>query len=86
MDKIATGKVEKGLVDLDFPLKKNISNLAEFLNKDISSITACVLDRPRHKKIIDELRELNVKIKLITDGDVLGHSTFQTQNIMLIFS
>jgi fructose-1,6-bisphosphatase II / sedoheptulose-1,7-bisphosphatase len=72
MDKIATGKVEKGLVDLDFPLKKNISNLAEFLNKDISSITACVLDRPRHKKIIDELRELNVKIKLITDGDVLG--------------
>ena len=72
MDKIAAGKVEKGLVDLDFPLKKNISNLAEFLNKDISSITACVLDRPRHKKIIDELRELNVKIKLITDGDVLG--------------
>lgn len=72
MDKIATGKVEKGLVDLDFPLKKNISNLADFLNKDISSITACVLDRPRHKKIIDELRELNVKIKLITDGDVLG--------------
>ena len=72
MDKIATGKVEKGLVDLDFPLKKNISNLAEFLNKDISSITVCVLDRPRHKKIIDELRELNVKIKLITDGDVLG--------------
>ncbi len=72
MDKIATSKVEKGLVDLDFPLKKNISNLAEFLNKDISSITACVLDRPRHKKIIDELRELNVKIKLITDGDVLG--------------
>ena len=72
MDKIATGKVERGLVDLDFPLKKNISNLAEFLNKDISSITVCVLDRPRHKKIIDELRELNVKIKLITDGDVLG--------------
>ena len=72
MDKIATGKVEKGLVDLDFSLKKNISNLADFLNKDISSITACVLDRPRHKKIIDELRELNVKIKLITDGDVLG--------------
>jgi len=72
MDKIATGKIEKGLVDLDFPLKKNISNLAEFLNKDISSITACVLDRPRHKKIIDKLRQLNIKIKLITDGDILG--------------
>ena len=72
MDKIATGKVEKGLIDLDYPLKKNISNLAEFMNKDISSITACILDRPRHKKIIDKLKELKVKIKLITDGDVLG--------------
>ena len=72
MDKIATGKIEKGLVDLDFSIKKNISNLAEFLNKDISSITACVMDRPRHKKIIEELKQLNVKIKLITDGDVLG--------------
>ncbi|MDA9158296.1 fructose-bisphosphatase class II, partial [Candidatus Pelagibacter sp.] len=72
MDKIATGKIEKGLVDLDFSIKKNISNLAEFLNKEISSITACVLDRPRHKKIIEELKQLNVKIKFITDGDVLG--------------
>ena len=72
MDKIATGKIDKGLVDLDNPLKKNISNLAEFMNKDISSITACILDRPRHKKIINELTELNVNIKLISDGDVLG--------------
>ena len=72
MDKIATGKIEKGLVDIDFSLKKNITNLSEFLNKDVSAITACVLDRPRHKKIIDELTQLNVKIKLIADGDVLG--------------
>ena len=72
MDKIATGRIEKGLIDLDFTLKKNISNLAEFMNKDISSITACILDRPRHKKIIDELKKLKVNVKLITDGDVLG--------------
>ena len=72
MDKIATGPIEKGLIDLDFPLKKNISNLAYYLNKDISSITACVMDRPRHQKIINELKQLNIKIKLITDGDVLG--------------
>jgi fructose-1,6-bisphosphatase II / sedoheptulose-1,7-bisphosphatase len=72
MEKIATGKVEKGLIDLDNPLKKNISNLAEFMNKDISSITACVLDRPRHKNMIEELEKLEVKVKLITDGDVLG--------------
>ena len=72
MNKIATGKIDKGLIDLDFPLEKNIKNLSEFKNKDISSITVCVLDRPRHKKIIDKLKDLKVNIKLITDGDVLG--------------
>ena len=72
MDKIATGKIEKGLIDLDNPLKKNISNLADFMNKDISLVTACVMERPRHKKIIEELKELKVKVRLITDGDVLG--------------
>ena len=72
MDKIATGPIEKGSIDLDFPLKKNLTNLADYLNKDISSVTACVMNRPRHKKIIDELKLLNINIKLINDGDVLG--------------
>ena len=72
MNKIATGKIDKGLIDLDFTIEKNIKNLSDFKNKEISSITACILDRPRHKKIIDQLKNLNVKIKLITDGDVLG--------------
>ncbi len=72
MDKIATGKIEKGVIDLDNSLEKNIKNLSDFHNKDISSITVCILNRPRHKKIINKLKELNVKIKLISDGDVLG--------------
>ena len=72
MDKIATCKIDKGLVDLDYPIEKNVKNLAEFKNKKISSLTACILDRPRHKKIIDKLKNLNVNIKLISDGDVLG--------------
>ena len=72
MDKIATGKIDKGLIDLDFSVEKNIKNLSEFKNKNISSITVCILDRPRHKKIIDKLKDLEVNIKLITDGDVLG--------------
>tara|TARA_B100000575_G_scaffold267732_1_gene246065 strand:- start:289 stop:1236 length:948 start_codon:yes stop_codon:yes gene_type:complete len=72
MDKIATGKIDKGVIDLDNSLEKNLKNLSDFHNRDISSITVCILDRPRHKKIIDELKELKVKIKLITDGDVLG--------------
>ena len=72
MSKIATGKIDKGLIDLDYPIEKNIKNLSEFKNKDISSITVCILDRPRHKVIIDKLKDLQVNIKLITDGDVLG--------------
>ena len=72
MEKIATAKIDNGLIDLDYSLEKNIKNLSEFNNKDITSITVCILDRPRHKKIIDKLKDLNVKIKLITDGDVLG--------------
>ena len=72
MYKIATGKIDKGLIDLDYPLEKNIKNLSEFKNKDVSSLTVCVLDRPRHKKIIDELKDLKINIKLISDGDVLG--------------
>lgn len=72
MNKIATGKIDKGLIDLDYPLEKNIQNLSEFKNKNISSITVCILNRPRHKKIIDKLQDLGVNIKLISDGDVLG--------------
>ena len=72
MDKIATCKIDKGLIDLDYPLEKNIKNLSDFKNKKMTSITACILDRPRHKKVIDKLKDLNVKIKLIKDGDVLG--------------
>ena len=72
MNKIATGKIDKGLIDLDHSLEKNIKNLSDFKNKDISSLTVCILDRPRHKKIIDELKDLDVNVKLISDGDVLG--------------
>jgi len=72
MNKIATGKIAKSLIDLDYPLEKNIKNLSDFKGKEYSSLTVCLLDRPRHKKIIDKLKELNVSIKLISDGDVLG--------------
>ena len=73
MDKLAvTNEVPFDATDLDFPVKKNIENIADCLNKDVKNVTACILDRPRHKKIIDELKRLNVKMKLISDGDVAG--------------
>ena len=63
---------EKGIIDLDFSVKENIFNLSEYLNKKPQNITACVMDRPRHKNIINDLNKLGVNVKLITDGDVSG--------------
>ena len=72
MEKISTRVNEKDVVDLDYTVKKNISNLSDYLNKNPENLTACILDRPRHKEIIDELNKLKVNLKLITDGDVSG--------------
>ena len=72
MDKISVNTSNIDVVDLDFSVKKNIFNLAEFKNKQPNQLTACILDRPRHKEIIEELKKLKVNIKLITDGDVSG--------------
>ena len=72
MEKISTSVKDKGVVDLDYSVKKNIFNLSEYLNKKPENLTACILERPRHKQIISELRNLKVKIKFISDGDVSG--------------
>ena len=73
MDKIAVGQnIPKDVIDLDFSIKKNIQNLADIKNKKPENLTACILDRPRHTKKIEELKSLKVKLKLITDGDVSG--------------
>ncbi len=73
MNKIAVGSdVPFDATDLDYPLKKNIYNIAEAKNKNINELTVCILDRPRHKEIIEELKLLNVKLKLISDGDICG--------------
>ena len=72
MEKISANVREKGVVDLDYSVKKNIFNLSDYLNKNPEDLTACIMDRPRHKSIIEELYKLKVKIKLITDGDISG--------------
>jgi len=73
MDKLAVGKdVPYDATDLDFSIEKNIKNIADSKNKDPAKITACLLDRPRHKEIIDKLKKLKVNLKLLSDGDVSG--------------
>ena len=72
MEKISTKITEKNVIDLDYTVKQNISNLSDYLNKNPEELTACILDRPRHNEIIQELKRLKVNLKLITDGDVSG--------------
>ena len=50
MEKISTRVTEKNIIDLDYSVKKNITNLSDYLNKNPENITACILDRPRHLK------------------------------------
>ena len=73
MEKIAVGSgLPPNLIDLDNSVEKNIKLLADARNKKINQITACILKRPRHDKIISALNSLNVKINFIQDGDVTG--------------
>jgi len=73
MEKIAIGShLPKNIIDLDNGVEKNIKLLAEAKNTTPEKIVACVLRRPRHDKIIESLKSLNVKINFIEDGDVLG--------------
>jgi fructose-1,6-bisphosphatase II / sedoheptulose-1,7-bisphosphatase len=73
MEKLAVGPgFERGIVDLDAPAGENAIRLAQAKGVKVDKITACVLDRPRHEKIIADLRKAGARISLIPDGDVYG--------------
>jgi fructose-1,6-bisphosphatase II / sedoheptulose-1,7-bisphosphatase len=73
MEKIAIGPgYPKGVVDLDASAEDNIANLAKAKNVKPSSITALILDRPRHADLISAVRKTGAAVTLITDGDVAG--------------
>jgi fructose-1,6-bisphosphatase II / sedoheptulose-1,7-bisphosphatase len=73
MEKLAIGPgYERGVVDLDAGAAENAMRLARAKGVDVREITVCVLDRPRHEKIIADLRKVGVRINLIPDGDVAG--------------
>jgi len=73
MEKIAIGKnMPNNLVDLDNSIEKNIKLLSDATGKSPTKLTACILDRPRHKDIVNSLKEIGVNISFISDGDVSG--------------
>jgi fructose-1,6-bisphosphatase II / sedoheptulose-1,7-bisphosphatase len=73
MDKIAIGpNYPAGIINLDDTPTKNVERLAAANGVKVSEITACVLDRPRHEKLIAELRSIGAGVRLIPDGDIAG--------------
>jgi len=72
MNKMAVGPKAKGILDINDPVQLNIKRLARTLDKYIEDITVCILNRPRHIELIDEVRKTGCRIRLINDGDVSG--------------
>lgn len=70
MDKIAVGPKARGCINLDASVADNLKEVAKALKRDVPDLTAIILDRPRHKQLIAEIREAGARVKLISDGDV----------------
>jgi len=82
MDKIAVGPgLPAGIIDITAPPADNLARLAEARGCKVSDLTACIMDRPRHARLIEEVRDSGAAIRLIGDGDVAGviHTTDPAQ-------
>jgi len=72
MQKIAVGPRAKGVIDINLSSTENLHRIAEALNRYVEDLTVIILDRERHKGLIEEVRKTGARIKLIQDGDVAG--------------
>ncbi len=70
MQKLVVGPSAKHLVDLDAPVRENLRTIARSLGRQVDELTVVVLDRPRHEKLIDDIRATGARIRLIGDGDL----------------
>jgi fructose-1,6-bisphosphatase II / sedoheptulose-1,7-bisphosphatase len=70
MEKIVVGPSCKNAVELDAPVEDNLKNIARRLERDVEDLVVIVLDRPRHEKLISDIRKAGARIKLIGDGDL----------------
>jgi len=72
MNKIAVGPEAVDAIDITAPIGENVRSVAKAKHLSVSDMTVCILDRPRHEQLINEVREAGARIRLITDGDVAG--------------
>src|SRR6266853_4453755 len=70
MDKIVVGPSCKGAVDLEAPVAENLKNIAKRMERSVQDLVVVVLDRPRHEKLIADIRATGARIRLISDGDL----------------
>src|SRR5258705_10210004 len=70
MEKLIVGPSCKGAVDLDAPVADNLKSVAKRLDRGVEDLVVMVLDRPRHEKMIEEIRRVGARIRLIGDGDL----------------
>jgi fructose-1,6-bisphosphatase II len=87
MEKIAVGPKAVGMVDINAPVEDNLKAVARATGKDVEDLVAVVLDRPRHAKLIEEIRKAGARIKLIPDGDVAAaiHTAFPDTDVDILF-
>ncbi|MBA3451066.1 MAG: class II fructose-bisphosphatase, partial [Chloroflexia bacterium] len=72
MDKIAVGEQAADAIDIEAPVETNLANIARALNKDVRDLAVVMLDRPRHERLAEQVREAGARIRFIMDGDVAG--------------
>src|SRR6266581_229073 len=70
MEKIVVGPSCKNAVEMDAPVADNLKNIARRLDRDVEDLVVIVLDRPRHEKLISDIRATGARIRLISDGDL----------------
>lgn len=87
MEKLAVGPKAVGKVDIDAPVEDNLKAVARANGKDIEDLVAVLLDRPRHAKLIEDIRKAGARIKLISDGDVAAaiNTAFADTGVDILF-
>jgi fructose-1,6-bisphosphatase class II len=70
MEKLVVGPSSKGKVDINAPVEANLKAIAQALDRDVHDLVVIVLDRPRHEKLIADIRKVGARIRLIGDGDL----------------
>jgi fructose-1,6-bisphosphatase II len=72
MEKLAVGPDAAGVIDIEVGITENLRRIAKVKNSSVSDVTVCILDRPRHAELVQEVRASGARIRFITDGDIAG--------------